>query len=61
MYGYSVMHVTRQSDAPRINRLTYFIHAGTDAFSRVQTIDVDRTRSVAMRGKGNPVDALFDW
>jgi hypothetical protein len=61
MYGYSVMHVTRQSDAPRINRLTYFIHAGTDAFSRVQTIDVDRTRSIAMRGAGNPVDALFDW
>ncbi len=61
MYGYSLMHVTRGTDTPRVNRLTYFIHEDTDAFSRVRTIDVDRTRSIALRGKGNPVDEIFDW
>ena len=61
MYGYSVLHVTKQSDVPRINRLTYFIHSGTDAFRKLETIDVDRTKSITTRGPSNPVDQLFDW
>ncbi len=61
MYGYSVLHVTKQSDVPRINRLTYFMHSGTGAFRKLETIDVDRTRSIATRGPTNPVDQLFDW
>jgi hypothetical protein len=61
MYGYTVLHITKQSDMPRINRLTYFIHAGTDAFNKIQTIDVDRTKSITTRAKTNPVEELFDW
>ncbi len=61
MYGYSILHVTKQSDMPRINRLTYFIHSGPDAFRKIQTIDVDRTKSIAMRAAANPVAQLFDW
>ncbi len=61
MFGYSVLHVTKQTDVPRINRLSYFIHSGAQAFQKVETIDVDRTRTVATRGPDNPVDQLFDW
>ena len=61
MFGWSVLHVTKQSGAPRINRLTFYIHEGEDAFGRVDTVEVDRTKSLAARGDQNPVDRLFDW
>ena len=61
MYGYSVLHVTKQSDVPRINRLTYFMNSGAAGFQSVETIDVDRTRSISARGSNNPVAQLFDW
>lgn len=61
MFGYSLLHVTKQSGAPRINRLTYFVHGAEDTFAKIKTIDVDRTKSIAARGNDNPVDALFDW
>lgn len=62
MFGWSVLHVTKQAaGVPRINRVTFMIHTGPDAFSKVTTIDVDRTKSLTARGAGNPVDALFDW
>lgn len=61
MFGWSVLHVTKQTGTPRINRISYFIHEDPDAFAKVRTIDVDRTRSIPMRGPDNPVDQLFDW
>ncbi|MBX3190513.1 MAG: metallophosphoesterase [Labilithrix sp.] len=62
MFGWSVLHVTRQAaGVPRINRLTYMIHRGTDAFEKITTVDVDRTKRLDVRGPENPVDALFDW
>jgi hypothetical protein len=61
VFGWSILHVTKQTSSPRINRLTYFMNAGADAFKRFETIDVDRTKSVKSRGAGNPVDDLFDW
>jgi len=62
MFGYSVLHVTKQAaGVPRINRLTFMIHKGPDAFSKITTIDVDRTKSLTSRGAQNPVDQLFDW
>lgn len=61
MFGYSVLHVTKQSDAPRVNRLSFFIHTGVDAFAKVQTVDLDRTKSVKTRDATNPVQELFDW
>jgi len=62
MFGWSVLHVTKQAaGTPRINRLTYMIHTGPDAFSKITTVDVDRTKRLASRGAQNPVDQLFDW
>jgi hypothetical protein len=61
MYGYSVLHVTKQNGVPRVNRVSYFINKGNDTFAKVQTVDVDRTKSIASRGAENPVDQLFDW
>jgi hypothetical protein len=61
MFGFSVLHVTQQTAMPRINRLTYFIHRGTDSYARVATIDIDRTRTVASHDPTNPVEKLFDW
>ncbi len=62
MFGWGVLHVTKQAaGVPRINRLTYMIHKGPDAFAKVTTIDVDRTKSLTSRGTANPVDQLFDW
>jgi hypothetical protein len=61
MFGFSVMHVTKQTSMPRINRVTYFIHRGIDAYAKVETIDIDRTRTVASHDPTNPVERLFDW
>jgi hypothetical protein len=62
MFGWSVLHVTKQaSGTPRINRVTFMIHKGPDAFAKISTVDVDRTKSLTARGAGNPVDQLFDW
>ena len=62
MFGYSVLHVTKQAGGtPRLNRVTYMIHKGPDAFAKVMTVDVDRTKSLVARGPQNPVDQLFDW
>ena len=62
MFGYSVLHVTKQAGGtPRLNRLTYMIHKGPDAYAKVMTVDVDRTKSLVARGAQNPVDQLFDW
>jgi hypothetical protein len=62
MFGWSVLHVTKQAaGAPRINRITFMIHTGPDSFAKITTVDVDRTKSLAARGPSNPVDQLFDW
>jgi hypothetical protein len=61
MYGYSVLHVTKQNGLPRVNRVSYFINKGNDTFAKIRTVDVDRTKSIASRGAENPVDQLFDW
>lgn len=62
MYGWSVLHVTKRTDAPRINAVTYLIHSGAaGGFSEVKRVDLDRTRSIPARGPENPVDQLFDW
>ncbi len=61
MFGYTVLHVTKQTDAPRINRLTYFIHRGVGAFGKVATVDVDRTKSFTTRDPANPAAQLFEW
>jgi hypothetical protein len=37
------------------------IHKGPDAFAKVSTIDIDRTKSIGARGDTNPADKLFDW
>ena len=62
MFGWAVLHVTKQATGvPRINRLTYMIHKGPDAFAKVSTIDIDRTKSIGARGDTNPADKLFEW
>jgi hypothetical protein len=61
MFGYSVLHVTKQNGVPRVNRVSYFINQGSDTFAKIKTVDVDRTKSLAPRGADNPVDQLFDW
>lgn len=58
-YGYSVLHVTKQGDVPKIHQLTYFL-AGAGAFRKIATIDVDRSCSVPARDPNNPVELLFD-
>lgn len=62
MYGYSVLHITKKTGAPRINGLTYFVHGVSDtSFTKVTTVDIDRTQRLSARGQENPVDQLFDW
>ncbi|MCW5833401.1 MAG: metallophosphoesterase [Labilithrix sp.] len=62
MFGYSVLHVTKQTGAARVNRLTFFKHDGaSETFQKIDTVDLDRTKSVAARAPSNPVDQLFEW
>ena len=62
-FGFSILHLTKQSsEVSRINRVSYFIHApSNNTYAKVQTVDVDRTKSIPARGEQNPADALFDW
>ncbi|MBX3206995.1 MAG: metallophosphoesterase [Labilithrix sp.] len=62
MYGYAALHVTKQTGAARINRMTFFKHDGAaETFRKIDTVDVDRTKSIAARAPSNPVDQLFEW
>ncbi len=62
MFGFSVLHINEQAGGtPRINRISYMIHKGTDAFDRVETVDVDRTKSIGVKAPENRVAQLFTW
>ncbi len=61
MFGWSLLHVTAQTDAPRVNRLTFYIHDGGTTFQKVTTVDVNRTKALKTRDATNPVEQLFDW
>ena len=64
MYGFTVLHVNKKTDAraytvPQINRLTFFINSGNDRFDLVKTVDLDRTMKVTPGDPKNPVGSLF--
>jgi hypothetical protein len=61
-YGWSILHVTSQATGvPRINRVSFFVHVDGDAFDEVETVDVDRTKSMRAKDSDNPVAQLFTW
>jgi hypothetical protein len=60
MFGYSVLHVTKQTDVPRVNRASYFINRDS-SFTKVDTVDVNRTVSMTSRASTNPLTKMFEW
>ncbi len=67
MMGFSVLFLTHQTtdgrgyDLPQVNRVTYFINQGSDAFSQVRTIALQRTTHFGAHDQANPVAQLFNW
>ncbi|MBX3233869.1 MAG: metallophosphoesterase [Labilithrix sp.] len=62
LFGYAVLHVTKETDTPRINAATYFAHGAAPAsFAKVLSVDIDRTKSLRPKDAANPLDKVFDW
>lgn len=64
MYGFTVLHVSKKTDArgytsPQVNGLSFFINAGDDRFDFIRTVALDRMVKVTPKDGKNPVGSLF--
>lgn len=64
--GFSVLHRTKKVDArmapnAQINRITFFVNTGSNLFTKVKTIDVDRQKRLKPHDPQNPVEQIYDW
>lgn len=66
IFGFSTFHMTRILDernvsVPQLNRATFFVNAGGNEFTNVNTVDLNRTISITPHDARNPVEQIFDW
>ena len=64
--GFAVLHLTKQADArayanAQINKTTFFINSGSNLFTNVSTIDLDRNARLKPHDAANPVQKLYVW
>ena len=64
--GFAVLHLTKQTDArayanAQINRTTFFVNSGSNLFTNVKTIDLDRNARLKPHDADNPIQKLYVW
>lgn len=64
--GFAVLHLTKKADAraydkAQMNRATFFVNTGSNVFTNVKTIDLDRTTHLGPRDATNPIEQLYQW
>jgi hypothetical protein len=64
--GFGVLHLTKQTDAraygnAQINKTTFFVNRGSNVFTNVKTVDLDRNTRLHPHDPTNPVQQLYVW
>ena len=64
--GFAVLHLTKQKDAravanAQINKTTFFVNRGSNLFTNVKTIDLDRNARLKPHDAENPIQKLYVW
>lgn len=64
--GFGVLHLTKKTDAraygnAQINRTTFFVNRGSNVFTNVKTVDLDRSTRLKPHDTANPIQQLYVW
>ena len=64
--GFGVLHLTKQTDAraygnAQINKTTFFVNRGSNVFTNVKTVDLDRNTRLKPHDSTNPIQQLYVW
>ncbi len=64
--GFGVLHLTKKKDArdypnAQINKATFFVNRGSNVFTNVKTIDLDRNARLKPHDTANPLEAIYKW
>jgi hypothetical protein len=64
--GFAVLHLTKKTDArayanAQINKTTFFVNRGSNVFTNVKTIDLDRNARLKPHDAENPIQKLYVW
>ena len=64
--GFAVLHLTKESDAraypnAQINKTTFFVNRGSNVFTNVSTVALDRNARLKPHDPANPIQQLYVW
>jgi hypothetical protein len=64
--GFSVLYLTKKTDDrqvanAQINKTTFFVNRGSNVFTNVKTIDLDRNVRLKPHDATNPIQQLYVW
>lgn len=64
--GFGVLHLTKKTDAraygnAQINKTTFFVNRGSNVFTNVKTVDLDRNARLKPHDAANPIQSLYVW
>lgn len=64
--GFGVLHLTKQTDArgyanAQINKTTFFVNRGSNVFTDVSTVTLDRNARLKPHDPANPIQQLYVW
>jgi hypothetical protein len=64
--GFGVLHLSKKTDAraygnAQINKTTFFVNRGSNVFTNVKTIDLDRNVRLRPHDATNPIQQLYVW
>ena len=64
--GFGVLHLTKHADDrgvanAQINKTTFFVNRGSNVFTNVRTVDLDRNTRLKPHDAANPIQQLYVW
>ncbi|MDB4940964.1 MAG: hypothetical protein JWP97_498 [Labilithrix sp.] len=64
--GFAVLDITKHTDVrayanPQVNKATFFVNRGSNVFTNVKTIDLDRNARLKPHDTANPIQQLYNW
>ena len=64
--GFAVLHLTKENDArayanAQINKTTFFVNRGSNVFTNVSTVALDRNARLKPHDPANPIQQLYVW
>jgi hypothetical protein len=64
--GFGVLHLTKKADEraygnAQINKTTFFVNRGSNVFTKVATVDLDRNARLKPHDPANPIQKFYVW